>query len=219
MTHPEDLRLLRDTLLAHQRSSMRTPDCLDLEAIAAFAEGLLDSAGRARLLPHLAACESCRTAVAGIARALSDPSIAVEVRRLESNRGRRLLRIGGPIAAAAALAFLVLIPSTDQQDGVHRAPTIVGSELPLPLAPVGAVATVEGLHLSAVPGGDRYRVTLFDHTGAVLLEVESPDTVVTLPDSMVLSPGSRYLWRVEARTGFDRWAPSSLSEFTIVTPR
>ena len=36
-----------------------------------------------------------------------------------------------------------------------------------------------------------------------------------LPKSVVLNPGSRYLWRLEARVGWDMWEASELIEFHI----
>jgi len=81
------------------------------------------------------------------------------------------------------------------------------------------VAAVNALRWSPVAGADRYRVTVFDATGGVVYATEVSDTVVAFPDSVALVPGDSYLWKVDARTGFDRWAASELAEFTIAGAR
>jgi hypothetical protein len=81
------------------------------------------------------------------------------------------------------------------------------------------VAAVTDLRWSPVAGADRYRVTVFDATGGVVYASESSDTVLAFPDSVALVPGAAYLWKVDARTGFDRWAASELAEFRVAGPR
>lgn len=75
------------------------------------------------------------------------------------------------------------------------------------------------LRWSPVAGADRYRVTVFDATGGVVYASESADTVLAFPDSITLVPGASYLWKVDARTGFDRWATSELAEFRVAESR
>jgi hypothetical protein len=81
------------------------------------------------------------------------------------------------------------------------------------------VASVDDLRWSPVAGADRYRLTVFDAAGNVVYAAEVSDTVVAFPDSIVLAPGVAYLWKVDARTGFDRWAASELAEFRVAGPR
>lgn len=68
---------------------------------------------------------------------------------------------------------------------------------------------------SLVAGADRYRVTVFDAGGRVMYATEVADTSVPFPDSVALVPGASYLWKVDARTGFDRWTGSELAEFRV----
>lgn len=49
----------------------------------------------------------------------------------------------------------------------------------------------------------------------MLYEAEVAGTTAAIPDSVRLVPGPRYLWKVEARIGFDRWSASELIEFSI----
>ena len=53
--------------------------------------------------------------------------------------------------------------------------------------------------------GTSFRVTLFDAVGRVLYELQVADTAVAIPDSVTIVPARSYLWKVEARTGWDRW--------------
>jgi len=61
-------------------------------------------------------------------------------------------------------------------------------------------------------------VILFDAAGRVVYETQLTDTVATLPDSVTLAAGPPYLWKVEARAGWDRWWGSELVRFSIAAP-
>jgi hypothetical protein len=223
MTAPDPESLLRHAL---KREAVATPECLDDETIAALAEGTRDAAIRTAAVAHLANCARCRAAVASVARAVADPSIAREITSLGRSR-RRVLAIGLPIAAAAVLLVIALPRASEKSSGIslssccsngssaHRAPTITAVSSPALLAPVGIVAAAPTLRWSSVAGADRYRTTLFDHAGAVLYETQTTDTVIALPDSVRFSTDRSYLWKVEARTGWGRWSSSELIEFSI----
>ena len=222
MPDPDPLDLLRDSLGTQPGPESRTPDCLDDDTIAALAAGTVDAAARARALAHVAACARCRHAVASVARALTDPAVAREVAATEG-RGRRLpYRLALSAAAAVILLLLAGPRLLDLGRPVHRAPPPSGA-VPTPASPIGVVADADTLRWLGVPGADRYRVTLFDAPGQVLYETQLADTIAVLPDAVVLEAGRPYLWKVEARTGWDRWSPSELVEFSLAprggTPR
>jgi hypothetical protein len=211
----------RVRLRASPATGTRTPQCLDDDTIAALAEGTLDAAARAAVLPHISGCPECRSAVASVALALADPALVREIRVLDGAKRSRFYRIALPAAAAALLLVLVSPGARDESGRPHRSPTITGIPAPRAMSPAGTVAQAQVLEWTAVTDAERYRVTLFDDGGRVLFETQLRDTVVPLPDSIALVPGRSYLWKVEARTGFDRWAESKLVEFSIkgrVTP-
>ncbi|HYU10340.1 MAG TPA: zf-HC2 domain-containing protein [Gemmatimonadales bacterium] len=187
------------------------------EMIAALADGSLAPELRASVLPHIASCPRCRAAVASVARAVADPAVARELS--VSAGGRRWYRIVVPLAAAAVLLLLLVSPGDDRLPGHRGPPPPPPATTPVPRSPVGAVATVHELRWSAVAGADRYRVTVFDATGGVVYAAEASDTVVAFPDSVSLTPGASYLWKVDARTSFDRWAASDLAEFRVAESR
>ncbi len=87
--------------------------------------------------------------------------------------------------------------------------------MPAPVAPLGTVRTARELVWTPVDGADRYRVTLYDADAAVRYEAELDEPTAVLPDSVMLIAGRPYLWKVEARVGFDRWVASDLLEFRI----
>jgi hypothetical protein len=209
----EELWRVLDTRV---RSETPTPDCLQDDLIAALADGSLAPELRAGVLPHVVSCRRCRAAVASVARALADPAVARELS--VSRGGRRGYRIAVPLAAAAVL--LLILWSPGDRSPVHRGPPPPPpATTPVPRSPVGAVAAVHDLRWSPVAGADRYRVTVFEATGGVVYAAEVSDTTVAFPDSIALLPGASYLWKVDARTGFDRWATSELAEFRVAGSR
>jgi hypothetical protein len=107
--------------------------------------------------------------------------------------------------------------STDSSDDApqHRDAPAQSSLIPTPVAPLGTVSAVEQLVWHGLDGADRYRLTLYDSDGEVLWKATTPDTVLDLPESVVLNAGFRYLWRLEARVGWDMWEASELIDFQI----
>jgi hypothetical protein len=192
------------------------PDCLDEARIAAVVDGAVDPADRMEVTRHLASCARCRRAVASVLHSLDDPAVSREIAALDHGRVRRLSRFALPAAAAAAILLFLAWPRAADDGALrHRAPTITSAVAPVPLAPVAAVADARVLRWTAVPGADRYHVTLFDAGGRVRYEAQLADTVAALPDSVTLLPGQSYLWSVEARIGWDRWSSSPLTEFSV----
>jgi hypothetical protein len=191
-----------------------TPDCLEAETIGALADGTLEPEPRARALQHVATCVFCRRAVASVAEALAHGPVTHEIEIVEGRAGRRgkVLRITVPLAAAATLLLLLRSP-VDNGSPVHRGGG--GGTGPIPLGPIGAVANAHTLAWTGMVGADQYRVALFGAQGDVLYETQVSDTTVAVPDSIQLVAGRLYLWKVEARTGWDRWTASELVRFTI----
>ncbi|OLB49920.1 MAG: hypothetical protein AUI08_06730 [Gemmatimonadetes bacterium 13_2_20CM_2_65_7] len=191
--------------------------CLDEEALAAFVSGA--GAGRAEALAHLTACARCRHAVAMLSRLVTDERIVSEVRLARGAAWPRRVRWTVGVAAAAAIAVLLLRPSrTDDlvlPGSELREPpiTVVGG--PALIAPRGRVAAVTILTWSHVPRAARYRLRLYDSVGTAVWENETTDTTVTVASAIPLASGATYFWRVEAKTGRNRWVASELAQFTL----
>jgi anti-sigma factor RsiW len=179
---------------------------LDSDEVAAYVDGALSGDVRARIEDHLGSCADCRVEVAQVSRIVGT---------LPPPRW-----IGSSVwigAAAAVAALLLALPRTAHTPvgSAHREAAVTTTVAPRPVAPRGAVESATTLVWSAVPYADGYRVRLFDATGTVIWESEGADTVAQLPVSIATRSGRPYYWKVEARTGFDRWAASDLVEFRV----
>lgn len=203
-------------LLSLEVAGERGPGCLDASILASLLEDSLPEASRSAALSHLATCHACRADLAALDTTLDDPAVQRELAALRPRvTTRRVLRFVVPLAAAAALVLVVARPSQDRPGAVHRSPVISRATTPVAAGPVGTVPGISSLVWSAVLGADLYRVTVFDAGGSVVLETEATDTALTIPDSVTFRAGGVYLWKVEARTGWDRWVSSPLTRFRL----
>lgn len=217
---PDDMpALLRATA---PRPGPAGPGCLDDEHIAAIVDGTLDPGARAAAIEHLAECARCRDAVASVVRLATAQPVAREMHRVEYGRGvprRFWWRLPVGLAAAAAVALLLLPGRNDRgADDRRREPSLTATIAPRPLEPRGSVTALPVLRWASVPNADRYRVRVFTADGTVLWESEGVDTVAGLPAGVTLQPEASYYWKVEARTGWDRWVGSDLVEFRLERP-
>jgi hypothetical protein len=179
------------------------------DQLVAFLGHELEAQERHEVELHLARCTECRDELVAVTEILQPGR---EPRRIP-------WRILAPVAAAAAAVTLVVAgpwnvggPDDSPQ---HRDTPAQVSTVPTPVAPLGLVSEVEELVWLGVDGADRYRLTLYDSKAGVLWKATTADTTVELPDSVALAVGSRYLWRLEARVGWDLWESSDLIDFTI----
>ena len=194
--------------------------CLTDDAIAALA---LPESGplSADVIGHLAGCERCRARVTGAVAALRDPAIVAEIQRLESpHEVKPFWRPMRKVALVAAVGGLLLVPTfmRERRPPVTRElrdddAAITMTVAPTIVAPRGAAHSPASMMWTSVPGADRYEVTIFSREGLVVWTGESPDTTMPLPREV--KPATTYLWKVRARTGFDRWTESDLLEFTV----
>jgi anti-sigma factor RsiW len=179
---------------------------LELDEVAAYVDGSVPDDVRAGIEDHLASCAGCRAEVAEVSRivaAVAPPRWA----------GRSVWIL----AAAAVAAVLLALPRTSQTRMApeHREAAVTNTVAPRAVVPRGAVESATAFVWSAVPYADAYRVRVFDPTGTVIWESETADTIAQPPRSIVVRAGRPYYWKVEARTGFDRWASSDLVQFTV----
>ena len=194
--------------------------CLDEMAIAALAEGVATDDARAAATAHLVTCSSCRSQLTELRAALGDaeytaalPRTGAPGRPSKSFVGR--MSAAG-IAAAAVLVFAIGLNVTRQDTSAPmRDETGALVVAPLALAPVDIVSGAPVFRWSSVPRANRYRVRVFTPDGVVVWETQTSDTTAVPPSSSTLQRATRYLWKVEARTDFDRWVGSELTEFKV----
>jgi hypothetical protein len=229
----QTLELLRQTVGALRDSACADGDvvgpCLAESAIAEIVDGGARAMGP-EIAAHVAACPACRQQVASLAQLLCDAAIREEIARLEHKapvlrlRSRRVTQfavLSGLLAAGLAAVLLWPAIAADRSgqraesgDVVQRERTVMTTVAPRLISPRGSVVPGDSLRWTAVPHADRYRVTVFDREGATVWEEETGDTLLALPTT--LAHGIPYLWKVEARIGFGRWAASEdLVTFTL----
>jgi hypothetical protein len=176
------------------------------------------------VLSHLADCPPCRHRLATFTRLLSDPEITLAQR--ESDRGARWPMGRIPLlATAASAAVLLVFASGDGADSVGSGPPADPSTTELlhrergittTLAPriVPSALSPDTLQWTTVPRADRYQILMFDREGSLVWEDQTSDTAVALPQVLARRAGT-YVWKVEARTGWDRWVASDWQTLTI----
>jgi len=165
------------------------------EAMAAYLGGAMPQGERATLESHLAECRACRHEVTSARRVIT---------RLDLRR--RLWR-AAPIAAAAAIALLVLVPrrdggrANDLMRGPDSADASLGRELIGVLTPVNDATVAAGpVVFSWRRAAPRllYRLTITEAGGAAVWTAETTDTTLTLPGDVRLAPAQTYFWLVDA---------------------
>jgi hypothetical protein len=218
----------------------RTGQCLDEFTVAALADGDLSGAARADVIAHLAVCPRCREQVVSVVRILRDPSVGAALTPREARRGarraprawmsrRRWITGASALTGLAAAAVLVVLLRPDDPGRaievappttpVHRDQAITLTRGPRPINPTGAGAPRDTLHWTSVPHADRYRVVVFDRDGKAVFDTQTTDTTLALPEALRAGAGQVHLWRVAARTGWDRWVESELVELKRAPPR
>jgi len=206
--------LLRGSVSLERRSE--TPACPDELVIADFVEGRLGPETRAPVVAHLLTCARCRSVVKATGRLAAETAVAVQA------PPRSWRRWSVPLGAAAAAALLLLLVPRRGDDGSTpglREPPLTNTVAPAPIAPRATVTRLDRFVWSSVPHAERYRLRLYDGAGTVAWRTETTDTFTVLPDSVALSPGVSYFWRVEGETEWRRWAASDLIEFRLAGPR
>lgn len=161
---------------------------LSPEVLAAYLDDKLSREQRSQVEMHLASCDECRAELA-------------DINRLQRTRvQRQWLTVLVPAAVAAALVLVVALPRERTKPSDIRSRPEVDDRLvivsPVPSAdiPPGPISFV---WRSAGPGAS-YTITLQEADGHLVWTSSVGDTVVALPDSITLAPGSRWFWSVDA---------------------
>ena len=204
--------------------------CLDEMAIAALAEGVATDDARIAATAHLVTCAACRSQLAELRATLDDAAITAALPRTGATRHLRSTVVGGLSAAALAAAAVLAVaigpnrtgdvmgaPRRDETGAPMRDETGALVVAPVAVTPVGVVSGALMFCWSSVPRANRYRVRVFSPDGVAVWETQTSDTTAVPPPPNTLQRATRYLWKVEARTDFDRWVGSALTEFQLST--
>jgi len=191
---------------------------------AAYLDGALAEAERERFEAHLAACDPCRAGIVALRVGDDEPGAAppewvARAREVAPRAAQVSSRIIGWAAAAAAIliagGLALRAPAPPAS-----APTFRSDPEPSlsPLHPA-ANSRVEGSALrfrwSAVPGADRYRVTVRTAAGDPLGAFEVPGSQADLAWPGAALPSATLLWTVEALSLDRVIAASRPTPFTV----
>jgi anti-sigma factor RsiW len=173
--------------------------------IAGYLDRSLSGPQRERVEDHMAVCPDCRQHL-------------VETKELlEQVRRPRKLLIGGALAAAAAVVFVIARPDPA---AIHQRDLTRGDGATVPLLAYGPMGPVNrnGLHFvwSTAPGAESYRLSVTRANGAAVWSSSGTDTVATLPDSVTLRSSERYFWVADALLGDGTTRSTKLREFGVV---
>jgi hypothetical protein len=141
--------------------------------------------------------------------------------------GKYQVGANGPVKAGGALVTAQNLPAQNlpkvklaaghisQATMVMRSLDIGG--VPMLVYPVhtAVASATPQLRWKGVDGADSYHLKLASREGTVLLDTTTKDTVFQVPDANKLSPGERYVWRIEAKGGEGVLSDASAS-FTVV---
>jgi hypothetical protein len=173
--------------------------------IAAYIDRTLTDAQRETVEDHLASCPDCRQQM-------------LETKELiERMKRPRTFLIGGTLAAAAAVAFLILRPG---QASIDQRSVMRGGESAPALAAYGPIGDVTRARLlfvwSDAPGAESYRLTLSRVDGSAVWSMSGSDTVAHLPDSVILGENQHYFWVADALLPDGTTRTTGLREFGVV---
>jgi hypothetical protein len=157
-------------------------DHLEAATVAAFAEQRLSGEALDAAERHLAQCSTCRREVAQVVRVLRVSPLWT--------------RPAVQLAAAVLVIVIGLWPKAGdpglRSDPASSALTVIG---PDSTASAGDPLTFAW---HAVGPNTRYEFSLADASGSRIFSTGSPDTLITLPDSVRLEQGRTYQWFVDA---------------------
>jgi hypothetical protein len=180
---------------------------LEAGEVARHVTGASPPAERTRIEAHLAVCDSCTEDV-------------MAAWRFARRRRMRPALLGVGIAAAAAIAGLLLLPSSrapSRAGPVVRGSTAGSARALVIVAPREGQTASRPLVLTwrAHPDMATYKISLAQADGDSVWSAITEDTTVSLPDSVRLVPGHDYLWYVDGLEVDGRALTSGIHRFRL----
>ena len=186
--------------------SASAPSHLTDSEMALYLDRRLSLEERDRIENHLGNCAECRTQVLAAQHVLG------------SGRRSRVATAGGVLAAAAVIFILITraAPHDDQPTPQLRAIASDNAAL-VAYGPIGD-AKRAGLRFVWGPaaGAVSYRLTLTTADGAQVWSRSGMDTLASLPSTVVLRAGEKYLWVADAILNDGSARSTGLREFSLV---
>lgn len=186
---------------------------LSPDALAAYLDGRLEGQELDRVEAHLADNPSARQELINASRI-----IAAAPQR--HRRRSYWIPLAG-LAAAAAIAIVAGLPKMSLRDPAsvsseRRGATEAYDRVVLLNPQNGQRVELSPLSLSwrSIDGAS-YRVVVSDATGKTLLQQNTYDTLVSIPDSVLASGNGTYYWTVDALAPDGSSMTSGASEFIV----
>jgi putative zinc finger protein len=187
---------------------------LTSEEVAAYLDNTLSEAECAHVKSHLADCDACRKEVVSVSKLLAG-----------APRSRRRVIAFSSLAAAAALVFLLVRPSSDST--LPAVAVLRGRDTPAAsegvsglraIAPLGRQTTSDGIVFvwhPALPGAT-YRFTLTDDRGGKVWVGSTNDTTLPLPRQTSLLGNRDYHWYVDVLQPDGSSATTGITSFQVI---
>ena len=176
------------------------------EDLAAYLSRRLSGEDLAAVERHLVECESCRAELAAAQDLLS--------------RRKRPMQMAGALGIAAVAVALVLMLRTPQS-GISPLDNVPLSRGTTPFTTISIIEPKDGaitadtaivFRWSPSGTGAEYRITVVSEAGDAVWTAETADTRIALPTDVRLTPGTRYMWYIDAtRSGVDSLASGPIS--------
>ena len=186
--------------------SASAPNHLTDSEMALYLDRRLSLEERDRIENHLGNCAECRSHVLAARQAL------------RSARRSRVATVGGVLAAATVIFILITraAPHSDQPASQLRAVASDNAAL-VAYGPIGD-AKRGGLRFVWGPaaGAVSYRLTVTTVDGVQVWSRSGIDTLASLPPTVVLRPGEKYLWVADAILNDGSARSTGLREFSLV---
>jgi putative zinc finger protein len=180
---------------------------------AAYLDGRLDAADRARAEAHLVECIECRRELVELRAVLANADTSGAAAPVHRRRRGLSVRIGMAAAAVLLIAFAATLRR--RAPIVERAPSDAGAARLATHAPNDRVSADRLVFVWApAEPGSSYRLTVTDSAGVPVWSTSTTDTVLALPPATRLAPGRRYHWYVDALVGDGHTITSGVRSFS-----
>ncbi len=201
-----------ETMSTGERAAIQHPTSED---VAAYLDGALTGAAKARFQDHLSRCDECRL------------EVSERPEQLHAGSNRRRWTIAAPAAAAAAAVVLLiagpLARDADQAPvGAVRGPEASAEREAVPtvelLEPAPLAEVIRGrlvFRWEAVASEALYRITVTDERGDPVWSDSTSRTSVAPPSEAELELGRVYYWYLDALLPDGRTYTAELRSFSL----
>ena len=220
----------------------RTPFCPDDQEIAEYFEGELTESEHLKLERHLGDCRFCLARIGilerleeGLSNARVPGAVLATAKQMKHRTPARWPRMAPVWATAAAVMITLFTLSSRNQEAVtvpgiippaapgievnnrqlrsvRRDITDLNVFMPTPGADISPGTLIQW---DEIPRNLHYNITVLSHAGDVLWTERLAGTEWVLTDSMNLSAGSKYYFRVDAHLPDGRTVRSKHVEFRL----